>query len=162
MRNGIGYDIHPLVQGRPLILGGVRIEHTAGLAGHSDGDVLCHALTDALLGAAALGDIGQHFPPDDERYRDARSLDLLREAVALVTNAGYAIVNVDATVIAEAPRLSPHIDDIRASVAGALATGALTIDAGSVSVKATTADGLGALGRGEGIAALAIALLDST
>ncbi|MCH8948968.1 MAG: 2-C-methyl-D-erythritol 2,4-cyclodiphosphate synthase [Chloroflexi bacterium] len=157
MRNGIGYDIHPLVQGRPLILGGVRIEHTAGLAGHSDGDVLCHALIDALLGAAALGDIGRHFPPGDERYRDARSLDLLREAVALVTNAGYAIVNVDATVIAEAPRLSPHIDDIRASVAGALA-----IDAGSVSVKATTADGLGALGRGEGIAALAIALLDST
>ena len=158
MRNGIGYDIHPLVQqGRPLILGGVRIEHTAGLAGDSDGDVLCHALIDALLGAAALGDIGRHFPPGDERYRDARSLDLLREAVALVANAGYAIVNVDATVIAESPRLLPHIDDIRASVAGALA-----IDAGSVSVKATTADGLGALGRGEGIAALAIALLDST
>ena len=157
MRNGIGYDIHPLAQGRPLILGGVRIEHTAGLEGHSDGDVLCHALIDALLGAAALGDIGKHFPPGDERYRDARSLDLLREAVALVANAGYAIVNVDATVIAESPRLSPYIDDIRASVAGALA-----IDAGSVSVKATTADGLGALGRGEGIAALAIALLDST
>ena len=157
MRNGIGYDIHPLAPGRPLILGGVRIEHTAGLAGDSDGDVLCHALIDALLGAATLGDIGQHFPPGDERYRDARSLDLLRETVALVTNAGYAIVNVDATVIAEAPRLSPHIDDIRASLAGAL-----DIDAGSVSVKATTADGLGALGRGEGIAALAIALLDST
>ena len=157
MRNGIGYDVHPLVQGRPLILGGVAIPHSAGLEGDSDGDVLCHALIDALLGAAALGDIGQHFPPGDERYRDARSLDLLREAVALVANAGYAIVNVDATVIAESPRLSPHIDDIRASVAGALA-----IDAGSVSVKATTADGLGALGRGEGIAALAIALLDST
>ncbi len=157
MRNGIGYDVHPLVQGRPLILGGVAIPHSAGLEGHSDGDVLCHALIDALLGAAALGDIGRHFPPGDERYRDARSLDLLREAVALVTNAGYAVVNVDATVVAEAPRLSPHVDDIRASVAGALA-----IDAGSVSVKATTADGLGALGRGEGIAALAIALLDST
>ncbi|MCH8064659.1 MAG: 2-C-methyl-D-erythritol 2,4-cyclodiphosphate synthase [Chloroflexi bacterium] len=157
MRNGIGYDIHPLVQGRPLVLGGIAIPHSAGLAGDSDGDVLCHALIDALLGAAALGDIGKHFPPGDERYRDARSLDLLREAVALVANAGYAIVNVDATVIAESPRLLPHIDDIRASVAGALA-----IDAGSVSVKATTADGLGALGRGEGIAALAIALLDST
>ena len=157
MRNGIGYDIHPLVQGRPLVLGGIAIPHSAGLAGDSDGDVLCHALIDALLGAAALGDIGKHFPPGDERYRDARSLDLLREAVALVANAGYAIVNVDATVIAESPRLSPYIDDIRASVAGALA-----IDAGSVSVKATTADGLGALGRGEGIAALAIALLDST
>ena len=157
MRNGIGYDVHPLVQGRPLILGGVAIPHSAGLEGDSDGDVLCHALIDALLGAAALGDIGKHFPPGDERYRDARSLDLLREAVALVANAGYAIVNVDATVIAESPRLLPHIDDIRASVAGALA-----IDAGSVSVKATTADGLGALGRGEGIAALAIALLDST
>ena len=157
MRNGIGYDIHPLVQGRPLILGGVAIPHSTGLAGDSDGDVLCHALIDALLGAAALGDIGQHFPPGDERYRDARSLDLLRDAVALVTNAGYAVVNVDATVIAEAPRLSPHIDDIRASVAGALA-----VDTAAVSVKATTADGLGALGRGEGIAALAIALLDST
>ena len=157
MRNGIGYDIHPLVQGRPLVLGGIAIPHSAGLAGDSDGDVLCHALIDALLGAAALGDIGKHFPPGDERYRDARSLDLLREAVALVANAGYAIVNVDATVIAESPRLSPYIDDIRASVAGALA-----IDVGSVSVKATTADGLGALGRGEGIAALAIALLDST
>ena len=157
MRNGIGYDIHPLVQGRPLVLGGIAIPHSAGLAGDSDGDVLCHALIDALLGAAALGDIGKHFPPGDERYRDARSLDLLREAVALVANAGYAIVNVDATVIAESPRLLPHIDDIRASVAGALA-----IDAGSVSLKATTADGLGALGRGEGIAALAIALLDST
>ncbi len=158
MRNGIGYDIHPLVQqGRPLILGGVTIPNNAGLEGDSDGDVLCHALIDALLGAAALGDIGRHFPPGDDRYRDARSLDLLREAVALVTNDGYSVVNVDVTVIAEAPRLSPHIDDIRASVAGALA-----IDAGSVSVKATTADGLGALGRGEGIAALAIALLDST
>ena len=157
MRNGIGYDIHPLVQGRPLVLGGVAIPHSAGLEGDSDGDVLCHALIDALLGAAALGDIGRHFPPGDERYRDARSLDLLREAVALVTNAGYAIVNVDTTVIAEAPRLLPHIDDIRASLAGALA-----VDATAVSVKATTADGLGALGRGEGIAALAIALLDST
>lgn len=157
MRNGIGYDVHPLVQGRPLILGGVAIPHSAGLEGDSDGDVLCHALIDALLGAAALGDIGKHFPPGDERYRDARSLDLLREAVALVANAGYAIVNVDATVIAESPRLLLHIDDIRASVAGALA-----IDGGSVSVKATTADGLGALGRSEGIAALAIALLDST
>ena len=157
MRNGIGYDIHPLVQGRPLVLGGVHIEHTAGLAGDSDGDVLCHALIDALLGAAALGDIGQHFQPGDERFRDARSLDLLREAVALVTNAGYAVVNVDATVIAEAPRLAPHIDDIRASVAGALA-----VDTTAVSVKATTADRLGALGRSEGIATLAIALLDST
>ena len=157
MRSGIGYDIHPLAAGRPLVLGGVPIEHTAGLEGDSDGDVLCHALIDALLGAAALGDIGRHFPPGDERYRDARSLYLLREAVALVANAGYAIVNVDATVIAEAPRLSPHIDDIRASLAGALA-----VDATAVSVKATTADGLGALGRGEGIAALAIALLDST
>lgn len=156
MRTGIGYDIHPLERGRPLVVGGVRIEHEAGLAGHSDGDVLTHALIDALLGAAALGDIGAHFPPGDPRYAGAKSLDLLRQAVELVRSAGFRIVNIDATVIAEAPKLAPHIESMRSNLAGALG---IAIDA--VSVKATTADQLGALGRGEGIAALAIALLDS-
>lgn len=157
MRSGIGYDIHPFERGRPLVLGGVRIPHEAGLAGHSDGDVLTHALIDALLGAAALGDIGQHFPPGDPRYRDANSLDLLRQAVELVTGAGYRVVNVDATVVAETPQLSPHIGAMRSALADVLG-----IEPGAVSVKATTADRLGAMGRGEGIAALAIALLDST
>ena len=157
MRVGIGYDIHRLEQGRPLVLGGVRIEHEFGLAGHSDGDALSHAIIDALLGAAALGDIGRLFPPDDERYRDANSLDLLRETAKLVAEAGYRKVNVDATVIAEAPKLAPHVDAMRAKLAEAL-----DIEAGIVSVKATTADRLGSLGRGEGIAALAVVLLDST
>ena len=156
MRTGIGYDIHPFEQGRPLVLGGVTIAHEAGLAGHSDADVLAHALIDALLGAAALGDIGRHFPPDDPSYRDANSLDLLRRAVELVAKAGYRAVNVDATVIAEAPKLSPHIDAMRAALAGALG-----LDVGAVSVKATSSERLGPVGRGEGIAALAVALLDS-
>ncbi|MCH7836875.1 MAG: 2-C-methyl-D-erythritol 2,4-cyclodiphosphate synthase [Chloroflexi bacterium] len=156
MRTGIGYDIHPFEQGRPLVLGGVTIPHEAGLAGHSDADVLAHALIDALLGAAALGDIGRHFPPDDPSYRDANSLDLLRRAVELVAKAGYRAVNVDATVIAEAPKLSPHIDAMRAALADALG-----LDVGAVSVKATSSERLGPVGRGEGIAALAVALLDS-
>jgi 2-C-methyl-D-erythritol 2,4-cyclodiphosphate synthase len=157
MRIGIGYDIHPFEAARPLVLGGVRIEGEAGLAGHSDADVLTHALIDALLGAAALGDIGAHFPSDDERYHDAGSLDLLREALRLVMQAGYRLVNVDATVVCERPRLAPQIERMRSSLAGTLG-----IEASAVSVKATTSDELGALGRGEGIAALAVALLDST
>ena len=157
MRSGIGYDIHPLVAGRPLILGGVTIPHKTGLAGHSDGDVLVHALIDAILGAAALGDIGAHFPPGDPRFENASSIDLLRQTVQFVAGQGYRIVNVDSTVIAQDPRLAPHIDAIQASLANALG-----IDAGATSVKAKTADHLGAIGRGEGIAALAIALLDST
>ena len=157
MRAGIGYDVHPFERGRPLVLGGTRIDHEAGLAGHSDGDVLTHAVIDALLGAAALGDIGSHFPSEDERYRDAASLDLLRRAVELVAAAGYRVANVDAIVVAEAPRLAPHIEAMRAALAGALG-----VDLGAVSVKATTADRLGAIGRGEGIAAFAVALLDST
>ena len=156
MRTGIGYDIHPFEQGRPLVLGGVTISHEAGLAGHSDADVLAHALIDALLGAAALGDIGRHFPPDDPSYRDANSLDLLRRTVELVAKAGYRAVNVDATVIAEAPKLSPYIDAMRAALANALG-----LDVGAVSVKATSSERLGPVGRGEGIAALAVALLDS-
>ncbi len=157
MRTGIGYDVHPFERGRPLVLGGARIEHEAGLAGQSDGDVLAHAIIDALLGAAALGDIGQHFPPGDARYRDANSLDLLRRAVGLVSGKGYRVINVDATVIAEAPKLAPHVNAMRAALAEALG-----VETDAVSVKATTADRLGAIGRGEGIAALAVALLDST
>ena len=157
MKIGIGYDIHPFASGRPLMLGGVRIPHEAGLAGHSDADVLTHAVIDALLGAAALGDIGQQFPPDDSQYRDASSLDLLRRTVELVAGAGCRVVNVDATVVAEAPKLAPHIEAMRSSLAEVL-----SVEQGAVSVKATTADRLGALGRGEGIAALAVALVDST
>ena len=157
MRTGIGYDVHAFKPGRPLLLGGVRIPHESGLAGHSDGDVLTHALIDALLGAVGQGDIGRHFPSGDERFRDADSLGLLRQTVALVAAQGLAIVNVDTTVVAEAPKLSPHFAAIRSSLADALA-----VEPDAVSVKATTADGLGAVGRGEGIAALAIALLDST
>ena len=156
MRIGIGYDIHPFERGRTLVLAGVPIDYDAGLAGHSDADVLTHAVIDALLGAAALGDIGQHFPSDDPRYRDADSLDLLRSAVGMVADAGYSVVNIDATIVAERPKLAPHIDAIRSNLAEALG-----VEVGAVSVKATTADGLGTIGRGEGIAAHAVALLDS-
>ena len=157
MRTGIGYDVHAFEAGRPLILGGVRIEHDGGLGGHSDGDVLTHAVIDALLGAAALGDIGQHFPAGDARWKDANSLDLLRRAIQLVRAAGFRVINTDATVVAAVPKLAPHIDAMRVALSEALG-----VDRSAVSVKATTTDGLGSLGRGEGIAALAIALLDST
>ncbi len=157
MRTGIGYDIHPLVPGRPLILGGVRITHDTGLDGHSDGDALVHAIIDALLGAASLGDIGQRFPPDDDQYQNADSVALLRQTVTFVHEAGFSIANVDSTVIAEAPRIGPHTVAMREAIASALGC-----DVGDVSVKATTSDRLGATGRGEGIAALAIVLLDST
>jgi 2-C-methyl-D-erythritol 2,4-cyclodiphosphate synthase len=157
MRSGIGYDVHPFAAERPLVLGGVRVPHDAGLAGHSDADVLTHALIDALLGAAALGDIGSHFPPDDEQYRDADSLELLRRTVDLVGEAGFQVVNVDATVIAETPKLAPHIGAMRQALARALG-----LEVTAVSVKATTANGVGTLGNGEGIAALAVVLVDST
>lgn len=157
MRTGIGYDIHALVSGRPLVLGGVLIPHETGLDGHSDADVLTHAIIDALLGAAALGDIGEHFPSADPTYRDANSLELLRRAVDLVRDAGYRAINVDATVIAQAPQLSPHIGAMRSALAETIG-----IEVGAVSVKATTADRLGAIGQGEGIAAMATALVDST
>jgi 2-C-methyl-D-erythritol 2,4-cyclodiphosphate synthase len=149
---GIGYDCHPLVEGRRLVLGGVEVPHARGLAGHSDADVLTHAIVDALLGAAGLGDIGQLFPDTDERFRDADSLDLARQAVALVRERGYEPVNVDATVILEAPKLAPHRDSIRRSVAGALG-----LAPERVSVKATTSEGMGFVGRGEGAAAIAVA-----
>lgn len=155
MRIGAGYDIHPLKEGRALVIGGVRIEHPLGLDGHSDADVLTHAVIDALLGAAALGNIGQHFPPDDPKYKDASSLDLLSAAADLVQEAGYRVINVDSTVIAEEPRLQPHLSAMRTNLAQRVG---ILHDA--VSVKATSPEGLGALGRGTGIAAQAVALIE--
>jgi 2-C-methyl-D-erythritol 2,4-cyclodiphosphate synthase len=151
---GIGWDSHRLVAGRPLILGGVTIPHDHGLAGHSDADVLTHAVIDALLGAAALGDIGQHFPDTDERFRGADSLGLLRLVVAFLGTQGFAVAHVDATVVMEGPKLAPHRDAIRERLATSLA-----VDRGHVNVKASTGEGMGFVGRGEGVAALAIATL---
>src|SRR5439155_17950400 len=154
-RSGIGYDIHRLAADRRLVLGGVAIEHPTGLVGHSDGDVLAHALMDALLGAANLGDIGRHFPSDDPAYAGARSVELLRRVGALIRERGLGVGSLDATVIAQAPRLAPHIDAMRVTIAKALAIG---VD--RVSVKATTNDGLGIVGSGDAIAALAIATVE--
>ena len=154
-RAGIGYDIHRLAADRRLVLGGVAIEHPTGLVGHSDGDVLLHALMDALLGAANLGDLGRHFPSDDPAYAGASSLGLLTRVGALIREAGLTVASLDATVIAQAPRLAPHVGAMRDAIAGALG-----IESGRVSVKATTNDGLGVVGSGDAIAALAIALLD--
>ena len=153
---GLGYDTHRLVEGRPLILGGVRIEHDHGLAGHSDADVLTHAIIDAVLGAAGLGDIGQHFPDTDERWRDADSIALLRHVAWLVREAGLRVVNVDATVILERPKVAPHRGAMRARLAEAL-----DLDARRVNVKATTGEGMGFVGRNEGAAAMAIAALET-
>jgi 2-C-methyl-D-erythritol 2,4-cyclodiphosphate synthase len=154
MRVGQGFDVHALVPGRKLIIGGVEIGHTAGLLGHSDADVLLHAVTDALLGAAGLGDIGRHFPDDDPRYADADSRALLREAARRMRQAGFAVANVDATVIAQAPRLAPHLEHMAANVAEDIG-----VAVACVNVKAKTAERLGVVGRGEGIAAHAVALL---
>jgi 2-C-methyl-D-erythritol 2,4-cyclodiphosphate synthase len=153
---GLGYDCHPFAEGRRLVLGGVEIAHDRGLAGHSDADVLTHAVIDALLGAGALGDIGQHFPDTDERYRDADSIELLRAALAMLVERGLTVVHVDATVVIERPRLAPHRDRIRASLADALG-----IAVEHVSVKATRGEGMGFVGRGEGAAALAIATVET-
>jgi len=153
-RIGVGYDSHRLVEGRPLILGGEVVPHSAGLKGHSDGDALCHAITDAILGAAALGDIGRHFPDTDPQYKGANSLALLVQAVGIVHEAGYTVENIDAVVIAEWPKLAPHVDRIRARLAGALG-----LDVGAVSVKGKTNEGMGEVGRAEGIAVHAVALL---
>jgi 2-C-methyl-D-erythritol 4-phosphate cytidylyltransferase / 2-C-methyl-D-erythritol 2,4-cyclodiphosphate synthase len=153
-RIGTGYDSHRFVQGRPLVLGGVTIPHAAGLQGHSDADALCHAITDAVLGAAALGDIGRHFPDDDPRWKDADSVELLREAVRLVRAAGYQVVNVDAAVVAERPKLSPHVDRIRARLAPVL-----DVSEGAISVKGKTNEGMGETGRGEGVVVHAVALI---
>ncbi len=149
-RTGLGFDLHPLVEGRPLVLGGVTVPSGRGLGGHSDADVLAHAITDALLGAAGLGDIGQHFPDTDELWRDADSMALLRTVLERVTAEGWAVDHVDATVVLEQPKLAPHRDAIRESLASVL---------GSVNVKFTTNEGMGFVGRGEGIACLATATL---
>jgi 2-C-methyl-D-erythritol 2,4-cyclodiphosphate synthase len=151
---GIGWDSHRLVEGRPLILGGVTIPHDRGLAGHSDADVLTHAVIDALLGAAGLGDIGQHFPDTDERFRNADSLGLLRLVVTFLATQGFAVAHVDATVVMERPKLAPHRDAIRERLAASLA-----VDRAQVNVKASTGEGMGFVGRGEGVAALAVATL---
>ena len=156
MRIGHGFDAHALVAGRKLVIGGVEIPHDKGLAGHSDADVLIHALCDALLGAAALGDIGAHFPDTDARYQGIDSRRLLREVAALLVRNRYRVVNVDATVIAQAPRMAPHIAAMRANLAQDLG---IALDA--VSVKAKTTEKLGFVGRGEGIAAEAVALIES-
>jgi len=156
MRIGQGYDVHALVPGRKLVIGGVTIPFESGLAGHSDADVLIHAVCDALLGAAALGDIGRHFPDTDPRYKGADSRVLLREVAAKVRGAGFSIANLDATLHAEAPRMAPHIPAMIANLSADLG-----IESGQLNIKAKTAERLGAIGRGEGIAAEAIALLDT-
>lgn len=154
MRVGIGYDVHKLVEGRKLILGGVEIKHEVGLLGHSDADVLLHAISDALLGAAALGDIGKHFPDSDPAYRGISSLVLLNHVGTLLESHGYMVGNIDATIVAQAPKLAPHIELMRANIAAALA-----IDISAVSVKATTTEGLGFAGTKEGMASYAVAML---
>jgi 2-C-methyl-D-erythritol 4-phosphate cytidylyltransferase/2-C-methyl-D-erythritol 2,4-cyclodiphosphate synthase len=153
-RIGAGYDLHRLVEGRLLVLGGVNIPFERGLLGHSDADAICHAVTDAVLGAAAAGDIGRHFPDSDPQWRDWSSIDLLRRASAIVKAQGYAIANVDVVVIAERPKLAPFLDQMRANVAGAIG---VAIDA--VGIKGKTNEGLGELGRGEAIAVHAVALI---
>ena len=155
MRIGHGYDVHKLVEGRDLILGGVKIPHTLGLLGHSDADVLLHAISDALLGAAALGDIGAHFPDTDPAYKGADSLMLLREVVRLVGEQGYVLCNLDATILAQRSKLRPYIDEMRQRMAEACG-----VDISQISVKATTEDHLGFTGREEGIAAHCVALLE--
>ena len=154
MRIGQGYDVHRLVEGRPLILGGVNIPHNKGLLGHSDADVLAHAIADALLGAAALGDIGKHFPDTDERYRGADSLKLLEQVSLLLYEKGYKVVNVDATIMAQKPKLAPFIQEMRTNLAAAI-----RMDTDALSVKATTEEGLGFTGVEEGIAASAVCLI---
>jgi len=157
-RAGIGYDCHRLAEGRPLVLGGVEIEGAErGLEGHSDADVLTHAVIDAILGAAGLGDIGQHFPDTDDRYRDADSMLLLARARDALARGGWTVANVDATVVCEAPRLAAHREPLRSGLAGGAGLPAL-----AVNVKFTTNEGMGFVGRGEGIAALAVATVERT
>lgn len=156
MRIGLGYDVHRLVAGRPLILGGVQLPHSLGLLGHSDADVLCHALMDALLGAAALPDIGRLFPDDDPQYAGADSLQLLAQVAAMLRGEGWRIANVDAVIMAERPKIAPYISQMREKLAEALG-----VEASTVGLKATTTEKLGFVGREEGIAAQAVALLES-
>ena len=155
MRIGHGYDVHKLVEGRDLILGGVKIEHTLGLLGHSDADVLLHAVSDALLGAAGMGDIGKHFPDTDPQYKGADSLELLRIVARKVTEAGYRVSNIDVTMIAQRPKLRPHIEQMERNIADAVG-----IDPSRVNVKATTEERLGFTGSEEGMACHAVCLLE--
>jgi 2-C-methyl-D-erythritol 2,4-cyclodiphosphate synthase len=157
MRVGIGYDAHPLVKGRPLVLGGVEIPFDLGLEGWSDADVVVHSIIDALLGAAALGDIGRHFPSGDPSYQGISSIILLDRTGRMLAEHGWRIVNVDATIVAERPLVGPFIDQMRENIGRAL-----LIDPGQVGLKATTSDGLGFIGRGQGIAAHSVALLERT
>lgn len=154
MRVGIGADFHRLEQALPLVLGGVVIDWPRGLRGYSDADVLTHAVIDALLGAAALGDIGRHFPDTDERYADISSIELLREVCALIAEEGWSVGNIDSLVVAEAPRLAPYIDEMRGRIAAACG-----VPVEAISVKATTSEGMGFAGRGEGMEARAVALI---
>lgn len=154
MRIGFGYDVHRLVEGRRLVLGGVDVPYEKGLDGHSDADVLLHAVIDALIGAAGLGDIGKHFPPSDPAWKDASSLDLLARAASLIKDRGYAIGNIDSTIVCERPKLLGHIPGMAANISRVLGCGD-----GSVNVKATTEEGLGFTGSGDGIGAYAVALL---
>jgi 2-C-methyl-D-erythritol 2,4-cyclodiphosphate synthase len=155
LRVGLGHDLHPFAEGRPLVIGGVELPHPRGLAGHSDADVLTHAVVDAILGAAALGNIGEHFPDSDSRFRGASSLELLSQSMGMVRAAGWRLVNLDAVVTAEEPRLQPHLARMSETLASCLG-----VDASRVSVKATSPEGLGALGRREGVSAQAVALLE--
>jgi len=156
MRAGIGFDVHAFTDGPALVLGGVTIPGARGLDGHSDADVLCHAIADAVLGAAALGDLGSHFPSSDDRWKDAASTDLLARAVAMAADEGLGVVSIDATIVIERPSLAPYRDEMRKTVATCCG-----VDVSVVSIKATTTDGLGLIGRGEGAAALAVAVLDA-
>ena len=157
IRCGIGYDVHRLAKGRKLILGGVEIAHSRGLEGHSDADVLSHAIADALLGAIGAGDIGQRFPNTDESIRGMSSIDILREIKALLTKNKAQAINVDATILAEAPKIAPHVPVMRKAIARAIG-----LDESRIGIKATTNEGLGAIGRSEGIAAMAIATVEQT
>lgn len=156
MRIGMGYDVHRLTEGRPLIMGGVEIPYEKGLLGHSDADVLLHAVMDALLGAAAMGDIGKHFPDTDPAYRGISSLELLKRVGQLLEESCFLVENIDATIIAQAPKMRPYIDRMRQNIAGVL-----KIDISQINVKATTEEGLGFTGSGEGISAQAVCLLES-
>lgn len=155
MRIGLGYDVHKLVEGRPLIIGGVSVPHEKGLLGHSDADVLIHAIMDGMLGALALGDIGKHFPDTDEKYKGADSMELLRCVNNLINEKGYEINNIDSIIIAQSPKMAPHIEQMRKNIAAVLNT-----DIGNVSVKATTEEGLGFTGTKQGISAQSICLLN--
>lgn len=156
MRIGYGYDVHRLVEGRKLIIGGVEIDYELGLLGHSDADVLLHAIMDSLLGAAALGDIGKHFPDTDERYKGISSIKLLKEVLNLINENNYCIINLDATIIAQKPKMRPYIDQMRKNIADTL-----NMDISCVNVKATTEEGLGFTGEGLGIAANCVCLIEN-